>query len=149
MSDVSEKLEGFGGWLLLIAIGQWLGLFGTVGDLLLDLPDYLSGLGDPATRRVVVGQAAIEIFLLLFMFYTTLMMAMKRHEFPTLFRLQLALAAVVPLASAVWLSHATGKPLEGVDFAGTAAQSVIAVIGASISILYSLRSQRVRNTFIY
>ncbi len=77
------------------------------------------------------------------------MMSLKRHEFPTLFRLQLALVVLAPLASSAWLSTSTGRPLAGLAFAATATQAIIGVTGASISILYSLRSQRVRNTFVY
>jgi hypothetical protein len=149
MTDASEKLEGFGGWLLLVAIGQWLGVFGTLGDFLMELPNYAAQWSDPAVRRGVVGEAALDAGLVAFMLYTAIMMNMKRHEFPTLFRLQLALVVVLPVLSILWMSRSTGHPLGTLDFAATAAQAVVGVIGASISILYSLRSERVRNTFVY
>ena len=149
MTSASKKLEGFGGWLLLIAIGQWLGVFGTLGDFLMELPDYAAQWSDPAVRRGIVGEAVLDAGLIAFMFYTAIMMNMKRHEFPTLFRLQLALVVVLPVLSILWMSRSTGQALGTVDFAATAAQAVAGVIGASISILYSLRSERVRNTFVY
>lgn len=149
MSDDPEKLEGFGGWLLLVAIGQWLGLFGKVIELIFDLPDFAGRWNDLVMRRPMLGEAVLELGLIAFMLYTTIMMSMKRQEFPTLFRIQLALFVIVPLASTVWLAKATGHTLAGMAFAATATQAVIGVIGASISILYSLRSERVRNTFVY
>jgi hypothetical protein len=149
MKGASTGPEGFGGWLLLIAIGQWLGVFWGLVQLLLELPGYASQLSDPALRRAVIGEAGLEIALLAFMLYTTVMMSMKRREFPTLFRLQLALVVVIPLLSTWWISRSTGKPLEGLEYTATAVTAVVGVIGASLSILYSLRSQRVRNTFIY
>jgi hypothetical protein len=141
--------EGFGGWLLLVAIGQWLGVLGGLGQFLLELPDYASRWGDLATRRGVVGEAGLEIALLAMMLYTAVVMNLKRRTFPTLFRIQLALVVVVPLLSTWWTSTSTGTPIEGLEFSGTAVQAVVGVIGASLSILYSLRSERVRNTFIY
>jgi hypothetical protein len=149
MKGASTGPEGFGGWLLLIAIGQWLGVFGALVQLLLELPGYAGQWGDPSMRRAVIGDAGLDVAMLAFMFYVTVMMSMKRREFPTLFRIQLALLVVVPLLSTWWVSFSTGKPLESLDFTATAVNAVIATIGASLSILYSLRSQRVRNTFIY
>ena len=141
--------EGFGGWLLLIAIGQWLGVFGGAVQFLLGLSDYASRWSDPLTRRGVVGEAGLELALLALMLYVAIMMSMKRRVFPTLFRIQLALVVVVPLLSTWWTSSSAGRPIEGLEFTGTAVQAVVGVIGASLSILYSLRSERVRNTFIY
>ncbi len=141
--------EGFGGWLLLIAIGQWLGVFGQLIQLLLALPDYASRWSDLSMRRGIMGEAGLDIALLALMLYTAVMMSMKRRHFPTLFRIQLALLVVVPLLSTWWASSSAGKPIEGLEFAGTAVQAVVGVIAASLSILYSLRSERVRNTFIY
>ena len=83
------------------------------------------------------------------MLYTTIIMSMKRREFPTLFRIELALFVIVPLLSIWWVSSSTGTAVDKVSFAGIAAEAVVGTIGASISILYSLRSVRVRNTFIY
>jgi hypothetical protein len=149
MTGTSDRLEGFGGWLLLIAIGQWLGVFGTLGDFLMELPDYAAQWSDPAVRHGIVGEALLDAGLVAFMLYTAIMMNMKRHEFPTLFRLQLALVVVLPVLSVLWMSRSTGQPLGTADFAATATHAVVGVIGASISILYSLRSERVRNTFVY
>ena len=147
VKDALTRPEGFGGWLLLIAIGQWLGVFAGLGQLLLGLPDYMSQGSDPLMRRGVMGEAGLEVALLAMMLYTAVMMSMKRREFPALFRIQLALIVVVPLLSTWWTSTSAGKPIEGLEFAGTAVQAVVGVIGASLSILYSLRSERVRNTF--
>jgi hypothetical protein len=141
--------EGFGGWLLLIAIGQWLGVFGQLAQLLLALPDYASRWSDLTMRRGIMGEAGLDLAVFAMMLYTAIMMSMKRREFPTVFRLQLALLVVVPMLSTWWTSTSAGKPIEGLEFAGTAVQAVAGVIGASLSILYSLRSERVRNTFIY
>src|SRR5262249_2208938 len=100
-------------------------------------------------RRGIIGETGLNIALLAFMFYTTVMMSMKRREFPTLFRFQLALLVVVPLLVTWWTSMSAGRSIEGLEFAAIAARAVVGVIGASLSILYSLRSERVRNTFVY
>src|SRR5262249_50131320 len=97
MTGASEKLEGFGGWLLLIAIGNWPGVLAPLGDFLMELPDYAAQWSDPAVRRGIVGEAVLDAGLFVFMLYTAIMMNMKRHEFPTLFRLQLALVVVLPV----------------------------------------------------
>ena len=60
MTDASEKLEEFGGWLLLVAIGQWLGVFGALGDFLMELPTYAAQWTDPAVRRGVVGEVVLD-----------------------------------------------------------------------------------------
>jgi hypothetical protein len=149
LAGTVTRPEGFGGWLLLIAVGQWLGVFAGLVQFLLGLPDYASRWSDPLMRRGVMGEAGLEIALLAMMLYTAVMMSMKRREFPTLFRIQLALVVVVPLLSTWWTSTSAGTPIEGLEFASTAVQAVVGVVGASLSILYSLRSERVRNTFVY
>jgi len=86
---------------------------------------------------------------LAFMLYTAIIMSMKRREFPTLFRIELGLFVVVPLLSIAWVQASTGVAVDKASFAGIAAEAVAGTIGAWISMLYSLRSARVRNTFIY
>jgi hypothetical protein len=134
----STGLEGFGGWLLLIAIGQWLGIFGEVVQLLLELPRYASQWSVPPMRRGIIGEVGLNIALLAFMFYTTVMMSMKRREFPTLFRVQLALLVVAPLLVTWWTSMSAGRPIVGLEFAATAARAVVGVMGAS---LYTLLAE--------
>jgi len=87
--------------------------------------------------------------LLAFILYTAIIMNMKRREFPTLFRIEVALFVVVPLLSIWWVARSTGTVVDQASFTGVAVQAIAATIGASLSILYSLRSARVRNTFIY
>ena len=149
MNRGEDGPEGFGGWLLLVAIGQWLGILREVLDFAWALPGWAGQWGDPVLRRVATGEAALSAGLIAFMFYATIMMSMKRSIFPTLFRIELALYVVVPLLSVAWASTATGETIEGEGFAGIAVEAVISTIGAWISMLYSLRSARMRNTFIY
>lgn len=149
MNGARAQAEGFGGWLLMVVIGQWLGLFRSILDFVWALPAYALQWKDPALRSATIGEVAIAFGLLAFMLYTTIMMNMKRREFPLLFRIELALFVLAPLLTTWWVSTATHKPVDKATFAGVALEAVIATIGASISVLYSLRSQRVRNTFIY
>jgi hypothetical protein len=149
MSQVAEGPEGFGGWLLLVAIGQWLGFLGRLVELIWALPTWVGQWSDPALRRATLGDAGLSGALLAFVLYTAIVMNMKRREFPTLFRIEVALFVVVPLLSIWWGATSTGTVVEKASFAGIATQAIAATIGASLSILYSLRSARVRNTFVY
>ena len=149
MNQVAEGPEGFGGWLLLVAIGQWLGFFGQLVEIIWALPTWVGQWSDPALHRATMGEAGLSVGLLAFMLYTAIMMNMKRREFPTLFRIEAALFVVAPLLSIWWVARSTGAVVDMATFAGIAAQAIAGTIGASLSILYSLRSARVRNTFIY
>jgi hypothetical protein len=149
MSQVAEGPEGFGGWLLLVVIGQWLGFFGQLMAFIWTLPTWVGQWRDPALHRATMGEAGLSVGLLAFMLYTAIMMNMKRREFPTLFRIEVALFVIVPLLSIWWVARSTGAVVDKATFAGIATQAVAATIGASFSILYSVRSARVRNTFIY
>jgi Protein of unknown function (DUF2569) len=145
----NEEPEGFGGWLLLVAIGQWLGVLWGFADLAASFPDWIVQWRDPALHRATAGEAGLTLGLLAFMLYTAVVMNMKRQTFPLLFRIQAVLYVVVPLFSVWWVSNSAGTPVDRVSFAGIAMQAIAGTIGASITILYSLRSARVRNTFVY
>jgi hypothetical protein len=149
MSEATAEPEGFGGWLLLVAIGQWLGLFRELVEFIWALPTWLGQWSDPALQRAMLGEVGLSLGLLAFMLYTTIMMSMKRHEFPTLFRIEAALYVIVPLLTTWWVSKSTGTPVDKMTYAGIVAEAIAGTIGASLSILYSLRSARVRNTFVY
>jgi uncharacterized YccA/Bax inhibitor family protein len=149
MKQAADAPEGFAGWLLLIAIGQWLGILRELVELVWALPTWASQWSDPILRRAAVGEAGLSAGLIAFMLYAAIMMSLKRHEFPTLFRIELALYVVVPLASIGWVSGSTGATVEWANFAGIVAEAIVGMIGAWISMLYSLRSARMRNTFIY
>jgi hypothetical protein len=149
MSEATGEPEGFGGWLLAVAIGQWLGILRELVEFLWALPTWVGEWRDPAMHRATLGEAGLSLGLLAFMLYTAIIMNMKRREFPTLFRIELALYVVFPLLSIWWVATATGTPVDRASFAGIAGEAVASTIGASLSILYSLRSLRVRNTFVY
>jgi hypothetical protein len=149
MSEATAQPEGFGGWLLLVAIGQWLGLFRELVEFIWALPTWLDQWSDLALQRAMLGEVGLSLGLLAFMLYTTITMSMKRHEFPTLFRIELALYVVVPLLTTWWVSKSTGTPVDKMTYAAIVAEAIAGTIGASLSILYSLRSTRVRNTFVY
>ena len=148
-NGAAKEPEGFGGWLLLVAIGQWLGVLWGFADLAASSPGWIAQWRDPALRFATAGEAGLALCLLAFVLYTAVVMNMKRREFPLLFRIEAALYVVVPLFSTWWVSSLAGTPVDRIDFAGIAIQAIAGTIGASITILYSLRSARVRNTFVY
>jgi hypothetical protein len=137
--------RGFRGWLVVLAVVQWVILLRTVGDIVTGLPAYEEHWSNSVARRGIV--AGITVGALLFFAYATAMMTLKRRIFPALFRIELVLLVLLPWLSAILVTLVMGTSLNDVPLDNTAAQSVVTTLGAVVWYLYSLQSTRMRNTF--
>ncbi len=144
-----EKLEGIGGWLILVAIGQVLGILRSLAEFGKSLPDYEKHWNNPLMQKAIIGEIGLSAVMFAFMVFTAIMMGQKRRIFPTLFRIELVLFAVMPLLNLFWVSQALGVSLEKLGYETVAGQSIGIAVGAAVWIAYSLRSVRVRNTFVH
>lgn len=142
------KIEGFGGWLLIVAIGQWFGALSFIADFLKALPEYEKHWSNPIAQRVIMAEAGLTLGFVGFMIYVAIMMSMRRRVFLFLFRVELVLIVVGPLIVLFWAALVSDASLEKLNFGTEVGRSMGRAVGAAIWIVYSLRSVRVRNTFV-
>jgi Protein of unknown function (DUF2569) len=145
---------GIGGWLLVVAFGQLLGLllmFVALGRMFFD-PDALQGFEQFPLASY--GELGFNLALALLTTTTAILFFRKSRHFPRVFICGLVAAFVLPALSVVWtaltLSAQLGKPL-GVFLElepQEIAQFMATIVAALIWIPYTLKSKRVRNTFV-
>lgn len=152
-SDVTEapaqkRLEGIGGWLILLAIGQ------VVGPLQTALAIYREYAGMPAGTFARYPLAVSVQFLLLLAFlgllvYAAYLFFNKRAAFPNVYIAAVAAGLVLPFVLGVWTTLSTGintfRALGNWDFMG---YYLLTVVVGLLWISYLLNSVRVRNTFV-
>jgi hypothetical protein len=146
------RLEGFAGWLAFLAAMQWLAVLHTLGDLSLSLgQDKLSAVAS-ANASWRAGHAAaivLQVLLFLFVLWCAIVMHRKSRLFPRLFRLEMVLLLLVPLANALMVTwegeHGRTSPMVEVVYWVRVA---VFAPAAGIGYVYSLRSVRFRNTFV-
>jgi Protein of unknown function (DUF2569)/GYF domain 2 len=150
--DFKPPLSGIAGWLILIAIGQVVGVI----KLLVSLTQYY-GDADPKLFQqfpaTLWGEAALNTGLVALMIYTAVLFFRKSSKFPRFFIYEWMVVIFMPLLNTVWvaltLSLYAGRPFA--EFAKldpqTVGQSIAAMIGAAVWITYIIKSRRVANTF--
>ena len=152
LKDVKPPLSGIAGWLILIAIGQVIGVI----KLIASLGQYY-GNADPKLFQqfpvTMWGEAALNTGFVAFAIYTAVLFFGKSSKFPQFFIYQWMFVIFMPFVDLVWvaltLSLYTGRPfaeLAKLD-PETVGQSIAAMIGAAVWITYIIRSRRVANTF--
>ena len=143
-----ETPEGFRGWLAFLAINQWLGVLGIPGALAYSTPEIARYWSYAALRSALLLQAAIVLAVWTFMIYVTVMMMKKRRIFPLLFRIQVGLAIALPVLL-VLSQTASGIPIARLDLDAEVGRSIVPTIAQILWFAYSLKSLRVRNTFVH
>ena len=149
----AKEPRGIGGWLLVVAFGQLLGLLlilVALGQMFFD-PDTLQGFEQFPLASY--GELAVTLALALLTTTTAILFFRKSRYFPRVFVCGLVAAFVLPALSVVWtaltLSAQLDKPL-GVFLqleSQAIAQFMATIVAALIWIPYTLKSKRVRNTF--
>ena len=143
-----EKLEGIGGWLVLLAISQ-------VGGVLVFLMSIIANFSSlPAETATVqpaafLGALVIEWGFLILLVCTAFLFFTKSRRFPMTFVVSCVAGMVQPIALTSWIVWTTGVDILSYVSIGDVVKEHLPVIAGSILwIAYVLNSVRVRNTFI-
>jgi hypothetical protein len=140
----SAPPEGFAGWLLVLAAGQWLAVLLLLGAFARRLPRTLETSSVATQLRLLV-----DLVLLAFVAWAAIVMSRRSRLYPRLLRVELAALAMLPPLDAVWMAEEGGayvtEPKLWIAFAvRLAATSMV----AAAWYLYSQHSLRMRATFV-
>ncbi|MBZ9746991.1 DUF2569 family protein [Mesorhizobium sp. CO1-1-7] len=146
-SQNPESLVGFGGWLMLLAIGQTLSPLRTLADFGNSADGYQQLMTFPNGSLAVYGEVALNLAFLALQLVVLVSMLRRSRRFPQLFLCQWFAIPVVFILDTIWISSILGVPvnkvLAGNALAAPMASSVVTGIWAA----YVYKSVRVRNTF--
>jgi hypothetical protein len=139
--------SGIGGWLILVAIGQIVGpLF-----LLTKLAFLMGGSGSSNAWKLfpvtMWGELAMWGAFFLFALWCSRNFFNKRKAFPTLYIWEICLALALPIVDAMWIVQTSTVPVRAV-IASQTAIVIWTIPGAVIWTWYTLKSKRVKNTFV-
>jgi hypothetical protein len=141
--------SGFGGWLLLLAVGQTLAPLRTLSVIAQSVDGYraLQDSSIPNATLAIYAEVGLIICFTAFQLFIIVSMYRKRRFFPELFYSQWVAAMGVPIADWILTSALLHIPLDSL----VTAKDIAGVLGAGllggIWVWYVARSVRVRNTF--
>ena len=146
------RLEGFAGWLVFLAALQWLAVLHTFSDFAIALGRYAQqspATEGPAAQSGLLAAVGVQGLLFVVVLGSAILMHRKSRRFPPLFRIELALLVLFPVAVGLlmtWESEQGQVPPQlALAFWIRAALFAPA---AGIGLVYSFRSVRFRNTFV-
>jgi hypothetical protein len=143
------RVEGFAGWLLVLAVGQWLAALSLFGNVLRHMPLYQSYLAMPETRTAAIVEVAGHLALLAFVLWAAMLMTRKSRLYPRLLRLELVMLVVLPAFNIAWVTEETGTYVTGPKlWIAVTLRFVATGIFAALWFIYSQHSLRVRDTFV-
>ncbi|TPN48795.1 MULTISPECIES: DUF2569 family protein [unclassified Mesorhizobium] len=146
-SQNPEALVGFGGWLMLLAIGQALSPLRTLADFANSADGYQQLMALSNGPLAVYGEVALNLAFLALQLVVLVSMLRKSRRFPQLFLLQWLAIPVVFVLDTIWISSILGVPVNQVLAGDALAASIASFVAAGIWVAYVYRSVRVRNTF--
>ncbi|CDX11288.1 conserved membrane hypothetical protein [Mesorhizobium sp. ORS 3324] len=138
-----EQLVGFGGWLMLLAIGQCLAPFRTLADLYSSSEGYQRLMSLPNGPLAVDGEIVLSLGFALLQLIVLVAMLRRSPRFKQLFLYQWIAIPFAFALDAVWTATILGAPI-GQILAGDA---LVAPVLTAIWVAYVYKSVRVRNTF--
>jgi hypothetical protein len=149
LAAAGAPVEGFAGWLLVLAIGQWLAVLSLFGEALRLMSLYERYLVLREMRTAMIVNLAGHLALLVFVLSAAVLMMRKSRLYPRLLRIELMLLVVLPALSIVWETEETGTYVTGPKvWIAVALRFVATGVFASLWFIYSQHSLRVRNTFV-
>jgi hypothetical protein len=142
-SGASAPAEGFAGWLLLMAAGQWLAVLLLLAAFLRHMPWTIDATGPMQLH--LFGR----LLLLVFVAWAAILMMRKSRLYPRLLRLELVLLVVLPPFDALWAAEENvAYVTEAKLWIAFAVRLAATSMFAAAWYLYSQHSLRMRNTFV-
>lgn len=147
-SGAGARLEGIGGWLILLALSQVLGVAGFSAAMIGNFSILPAGTAS-LMPLAMIGAIAIEGGLLLLLIYTAFLFFSKSRRFPVTFIVSCIAGLIEPLLLAAWLAVTTGSDMLAYVTSSVTVHYLASVVGCVLWIAYVVRSVRVRNTFVH
>lgn len=142
-----EALVGFGGWLMLLAIGQALSPLRTLAALANSADGYQQLMPLSNGPLAVYGEVALTLAFLVLQLVVLVAMLRRSHRFPRLFLCQWFAIPVVFILDTVWTSTILGVPVNQVLAGDALVAPIASFVATGIWVAYVYKSARVRNTF--
>ncbi|RWC55164.1 DUF2569 family protein [Mesorhizobium sp.] len=142
-----EALVGFGGWLMLLAIGQTLSPLRTLADFANTADGYQQLMTLTNGPLAVYGEVALNLAFLALQLVVLVSMLRRSHRFPQLFLLQWLAIPVVFVLDTIWVASVLGVPVSKVVAGDALVAPIASFVGTGIWAAYVYKSVRVRNTF--
>ncbi|OBQ61129.1 DUF2569 family protein [Mesorhizobium erdmanii] len=143
-----EALVGFGGWLMLLAIGQALSPLRTLADFANSADGYQQLMTLSNGPLAVYGEVALNLAFLALQLVVLVSMLRRSHRFPQLFLFQWVAIPVVFILDTIWIVSSLGVPVNQVLAGDALVAPIASFVGTGIWVAYVYKSVRVRDTFI-
>lgn len=140
-------LVGFGGWLLLLAIGQVLSPLRTLADLAKSAESYQQLMTVPNGALAVYGEVALNLAFLALQLVVVISMFRRSQRFKQLFVYQWFAIPVLFVLDTLLISVVLGVPVNQLLAADVLVASLVSFLLTGIWVAYVHKSVRVRNTF--
>ena len=138
---------GFGGWLLLLAIGQTMAPVRTLVELTRSAALYERFSVLPNGRLVAYGEASVMLAFTALEVCVTISMFRKSSLFQKLFFYQWVALIGYQVVDVLLVSAALGIPVTRILARGSLGQAVAGFVVTGLWVWYVHKSVRVRNTF--
>ncbi|RWD98376.1 DUF2569 family protein [Mesorhizobium sp.] len=146
-SQNPDSLVGFGGWLMLLAIGQALSPFRTLGELFSSSEGYQQLMPLANGPLAVCGEIVLLLAFAVLQVVVLFAMLRRSPSFKRLFLYQWIAIPVVFILDAVWTSTVLGVPMSQVLARDALVAPIASFVVTGIWVAYVYKSVRVRNTF--
>jgi len=140
-------LAGFGGWLILVVIGQTLAPFATVIQELTSLPDYRELMQLPNGPVVVYGEVALAVALLAVQIMAVAAMYRRSRNYPQIYLCQWIATILAVIGDIVLVSEVLHIPASRIMEGMNIGRTVGHILYSGLWVIYMFSSVRVRNTF--
>ena len=145
----ATAVEGFWGWLLLLAIGQWLAVLHLLAEILRRLPLYQRAWETSGQRAEALGEIVGRLAILAFVTAAAVLMTRKSRLYPRLLRIELVGMVVLPALGGLWLIEESGTYVtEPKLWLAVTVRFVATAAVAAAWYVYSQHSLRMRHTFV-
>jgi hypothetical protein len=147
-TPVEKRLEGIGGWLILLAVAQ---VLGPVQFIASTVEEYVS-LPSGAFSRfplAVSGDLLLRTAYVGLLVYAAYLFFNKRAEFPGTYIVAVAVGLALPFVIGVWVTLTTGiNTLGNLGSWEFLKYYLLGLVVGVLWISYLLNSIRVKNTFV-